>query len=169
MIDNCEVISGTKTCTGEALEYHVMVYLGEMRRRIRDIDALQWRIDDLENRAAGLKGVQYKPDPANPNVNADSILNCLAQLEEVQMRLGEEIALNLCEINQAWELCRPKISEERHILWLHYVQGMPWKKIAYALHVSDSTLFRMRRIGIEELYDAMPEEWRRDDAHKAAS
>ena len=155
------------TIDEDGMKHRVEAYLTDINKRIHDIDALRDRIDDIESQMSGLKGVQYKADPPNPNVNKDAALECMAMLEETHVRLYEEVALHFEEINHAWELCRPLVSENRYMLWLHYVQGMKWNKVARALNLTEATLFRKSKEGIEELYRAMPETARRDDEHKA--
>lgn len=152
--------------TFDAMEYHVLAYLDDIKGRIADVRACEERIAEIRHQM-GVRGTTYSGMPGPPNVYGDAIPDGLAMIEEQKSRYDDELAIHGAEIDHAWNLCRPHASENRHLLWLKYVQGMSWAKVARSIHVSNAAVYRMRTAGIEELYAAMPEEWRRDDAHKA--
>lgn len=149
----------TETITHDGKKYHVHAYLNDIRSRMDDIKACEQRIDEAERRL-GLMGVAYSDLPGDPNAYGDAIPDGVIRLIEARERLADEVALHNAEIDRAWELCRPQGSENRYLLWLRHVRGMAVGKVCKARCLSRARAYRMMSDGVEELYAAMPEEWR---------
>lgn len=151
--------------TFDGMEYHVLAYLDDIADRIKEIDRCRERIAEIES-DLGIHGIVYSDMPKSPNSYGGAIPDGVARLIEQRERHADALAVHADEIDRAWSLCGTGNAENRHVLWLKYVQGMPWSKIAVALHVSERHVYRMRVDGITELYDRMPERWRAN-SHEA--
>lgn len=148
-----------ETITFEGMEYHVLSYLGDIAGRIREIDHCKERLSEIESQL-DIHGIEYSEMPKSLNSYGDAIPDGIAKLIEQRERHADTVAVNADEIDRAWSLCNPRKSENRQVLWLKYVQGMSWSKIANAIHRSERQVYRMRVDGIAELYDLMPERWK---------
>ena len=148
-----------ETITFEGMEYHVLAYLVDIAGRVKEIDRIRERIAGIGN-GLGVRGIAYSGMPKSPSAYGRAVPDGVARLVEQRERHADALAANADEIDRAWSLCSPRISSNRQVLWLKYVQGMPWSKVAAALHVSERHVYRMRVDGITELYGRMPERWR---------
>lgn len=147
------------TITFEGMRTHVLLYLDDVRGRIKSIKAREEDIRDADRRL-GLMGVAYSDLPGGPSAYGDAVPDGVIRLMEARERYADELALHSEAVDEAYRLCRS--SEAMHALWLHHVQGMNWPQVAKALAMSESTVKRRRTIGTVELYRSMPEEWRRN-------
>ena len=147
------------TITFDGMKYHVLAYLDDIAGRIREIDHCEEGIADA-NRRLNVQGVKYSDAPSAPGADGSALPDGIAALIEARERHAATIAVNEDEIQRAWLLCNPRVSENRHVLWLYYIQGMPWKRVARAINKSERQVYRMQVDGITELYSAMPERWR---------
>ena len=109
--------------TFDAMEYHVLAYLDDIKGRIADVRACEERVAEIRHQM-GVRGTTYSGMPGPPNAYGDAIPDGLAIIEEQKSRYDDELAIHGAEIDQrASNLCRPHASENRHLLWLEYVHG----------------------------------------------
>lgn len=151
--------------TFDGMEYHVLMYLDDVAGRVRAIDACRERISEAEADLL-LHGITYSDMPGSPNAYGDAMPDGVIRLIEQRERHADAVAEHSAEVDRAWRLCMGGGSESMRVLWLYYVQGMPWSKVAKAVHYSERKVYAMRVDGIVELYYAMPDEWR-SEKHKA--
>ena len=135
----------------------VLDYLSYIRNISDTLKQIQERIEQQEA-ALGMLGISYSDLPKNPNLNTDKIPEGVIRLIE----LKEEWCGYYYEYSRDYEkakaLCLPAYIE-RHLLWLHYVDGKSWREVSKEVNYSRDYVQHLARDGITELYQLMPEQF----------
>lgn len=137
---------------------------------IRSIEAsLLAMEEDIENQRARIEygAVRYGRVGGRGALDVNKVPDGVARLMELRDQWLDEYAKHADELARAKALCRP-IYENRHTLWLRRVEGLTWATVARRAGVSITTCNRCERLGIQELYELLPEEFRRDAIPNAA-
>lgn len=140
----------------------------EYLRYVRSLEASMEAIEfDIarQNARLDLMGIPYGAMPSAPS--PDALPDGIARLCELRERWSEEYCAYSGDLERARELCRP-VHENRHVLWLHYVELQTWSLVARMKCFSERQVRKMGRAGVVELYYLMPEEFRRYSIPNAA-
>lgn len=130
-------------------------YIRSLKYALRDIEQ---EIEELEQTLI-LTGVSYQDTGGTASVSKDRLGDGVVKLIELKDNLAGEHAAHADELSHARNLCR--FSEPRQALWLSRVERMTYEQIAKELGYSKRTIRRMIGRGRRELYDVMPEYFRR--------
>lgn len=113
------------------------------------------------------QGLEYSPQPGNPNAYGDAIPDGLSRLQAMVEAYCAELAGYVAERQEAHEavsrIARP---ERREALRGHYLAGKTWERVCVDMGYSYDGMMKLRRGALCELYDLMPHRWR-DPLHRA--
>lgn len=145
--------------TLEYAKFCVEEYLvGKIKPLMLSIDDALMRIRECEERLQ-LVGIDYSKGMARGSVK-DRMGEGIVKLEQLHDELEIRIASAVDDVEHARSLC-PINEPQRHALWLHYIQGMPWGKAARAVGFSRSGLLDSAiKDGYRELAIMIPIEFR---------
>lgn len=143
----------------EVQRHCVTMYLQHMRYIHDDINYIKGRIEDIQNSLI-LTGVDFDKVGSCPSSSPDKIPEGLIRLNEMREELKNRLASYGLLLEKARDLCEPHYIARR-ALWLHYVEGMDWACVANSLGYSQPHIYAIRKAGICEIYELMPEEYRR--------
>lgn len=132
-----------------------------------ECDSLEDSIQELHDRAAGLKGMDYSTPAVSSSTSPDALPNAVIRVQdmvsELCARLGE-----LMEEQRAAEealACMQDVAG-REALRRHYLNGQTWEGTCVAMAYSWDGMMKLRRRALVELYGHMPAKWR-DPVHPA--
>lgn len=120
--------------------------------------------DEIERQKALLQplGVKYS-DSVSQNVSGDSMENGVIKLQEMiaeyTTELLEYVEQQRIAHEAVGELSKP---ERTKALTCHYLQGLTWEETCVKMSFSWHGMMKLRKKALIELYDHMPERWRRD-------
>lgn len=137
---------------------------------VRSLEASLLAIgEDIERQQARIElgAVRYGRIGGRSALDVDKVPDGVARLMELRDKWSAEFARYADYLTSAKAVCRP-IYENRYILWLHRVEGLKWDAVARRIGASTQTCRRAERMGVQELYTLMPEEFRRDAIPNAA-
>ena len=139
-------------CAGKYLDY-VSRLKGRVSFRINEIEEQKSKLEVL--------GVDYESSiskgcSTNDKV-PDGVLKLLEYIDWLDADLqiykdDMQIAINIIE-SLPTDLVEPARS--------HYIEGVPWATIERLTYYSHSAVMKKRKRILIEIYDRMPEEWRR--------
>ena len=135
---------------------------------IAGIDEAVTRLDESIRRteaALTLGAVRYRDMPGNPNTDPDGIPEGIARLEELKDRWEGDASAMAAEWATMLDFCMQ--STPRRICWLHYVDGLTWGRVARKVGYSQQHARRLAWQGINEIYEIVPESFRRSAIPKA--
>lgn len=132
-----------------------------------ECDSLEDSIQELHDRAAGLKGMDYSAPAVSSSTSPDALPNAVIRVQdmvsELCARLGE-----LMEEQRAAEealACMQDVAG-REALRRHYLNGQTWEGTCVAMAYTYDGMMTLRKRALAELYDHMPAK-RRDPMHPA--
>jgi len=135
---------------------------------IAGIDEAVSRLDESIRRteaALTLGAVRYRDMPGNPNTDPDGIPEGIAKLEELKDRWEGDASQMAAEWASMLDFCME--STPRRICWLHYVDGLTWGRVARKVRYEERQVRRLAWQGIDEIYNVVPEAFRRFAIPKA--
>lgn len=142
----------------EVMKLCVRAWLSDVRQRTVVIEDLSDRIRRVES-ALTLRGVRY--DTVGASSPTDSaISDGLAKLQELRLEWSDKVEECADYFREAYAVCGPEYPN-RYIVWLHDCEGMTWDKVARRVYASRSSVCDNAIKGYTEIYEVMPEEWRR--------
>ena len=128
-------------------------YLSQVQKLEYKIGRMKLRAEEYERLSLSLPGQNYDGVRVDGTRNLDAPfvkwLMKKCDLEQ-EIRVLEERLVNLkAEIM----LCIESISNEdyKSVLVLHYIENIGWRDIAERLYVSEATIFRWHRQGLNEI------------------
>lgn len=128
-------------------------YLSQVQKLEYKIGRMKLRAEEYERLSLSLPGQNYDGVRVDGTRNLDAPfvkwLMKKCDLEQ-EIRALEERLVNLkAEIM----LCIESISNEdyKSVLVLHYIENIGWRDIAERLYVSEATIFRWHRQGLNEI------------------
>lgn len=144
---------------GDVQKICVLNYLAEMKHLSETLSEIDEQIEKQTSKLEGLS-LSYSGMPGSPNANTDKLSNGVALL--IELREGWDAAYYSYarELEHARLLCLP-IYPERYLLWLHFVEGLTWRKVGEKVGYSPDHAQKLSHKGYEQLYQLMPERFRR--------
>lgn len=133
----------------------VLDYLSYIRNISETLKDIQSHIEQQEA-SLEMLGIGYSDLPKNPNTDTEKIPDGVIRLIE----LKEDWCAYYYDYSRDYEsakaLCLP-VFIERHLLWLHYVEGLTWRQVSRKVNYSQDYVQHLAKDGIRELYQLMPE------------
>lgn len=132
-------------------------YVSRLKGRV------SFRINEIEEQKSKLEvlGIDYESSIAQGSVTNDKVPDGVLKLIEyidwldADLQIykdGMQIAIGIIESLPS-DLVEPARS--------HYIEGVPWATIERLTYYSHSAVMKKRKRILIEIYDLMPEEWRR--------
>lgn len=143
----------------DVMGFCVYAYLEYVRGLRKSIDAVQEDLERLES-AADAVGLKLSDMPRAHEL-PDGLFSSVAAIAGARERLLMELFRYSSDYLDAAQMCRP-LYAERWAVWLHYIQGRTWKQVANMLRYSESWTRELAKRGVAEIYQQMPEDWRRE-------
>lgn len=143
-------------------------YLNHVRSLAVKIKSLQSEIDS--QRALLEDGAVSYAEKVSKSGNPKSFEEGVVELQELIEEFVTELAGYVDEQRTAHRAIR-KLGKPEHIAALtgYYVQGKTWREVCAKLGYSHDGMMTLRKRAIVEVYDVMPEQWRRDPIPNAIS
>lgn len=128
-------------------------YLMQVQKLEYKISRMKLRSEEYERLSHSIAGPNYDREPVSGTRNLDApfvkwILKKadldreIESLEEKLVNLKAEIMLTIEKLDS---------EDYKNVLVMHYINGLPFSEIAENLYVSESTVFRWHRCGLESL------------------
>lgn len=128
-------------------------YLMQVQKLEYKINRMKLRSEEYERLSHSIAGPNYDREPVSGTRNLDApfvkwILKKadldreIESLEEKLVNLKAEIVLTIEKLDS---------EDYKNVLVMHYINGLPFSDIAESLYVSESTVFRWHRYGLERL------------------
>lgn len=128
-------------------------YLMQVQKLEYKISRMKLRSEEYERLSHSIAGPNYDREPVSGTRNLDApfvkwILKKadldreIESLEEKLVNLKAEIMLTIEKLDS---------EDYKNVLVMHYINGLPFVEIAEKLYLSESTVFRWHRCGLESL------------------
>ncbi len=128
-------------------------YLSQIRKLEYKISRMKVRSEEYERLANSIAGPNYDREPVSGTRNQDApfvkwiLKKCdldreIESLEEKLVNLKAEVMLTIETLES---------EDYKNVLVMHYINGLSFGEIAEHLYVSESTVFRWHRYGLESL------------------
>lgn len=128
-------------------------YLMQVQKLEYKTSRMKLRSEEYERLSHSIAGPNYDREPVSGTRNLDApfvkwILKKadldreIESLEEKLVNLKAEIVLTIEKLDS---------EDYKNVLVMHYINGLPFSDIAESLYVSESTVFRWHRYGLESL------------------
>jgi len=119
------------------------------------IEKLQRQRDELESLAAGVRGTDYSKLPSRggePSTIADTVLGLVTMDQKIAGKVAEYTAA----VDEITEMIN-SLGDERlsTLLYMRYVQGERWEKIAVAINYTWRHTLRIHREAIKAITEKM--------------
>lgn len=141
---------------------------------LEHVRSLKARIDMLEEEIAPLRDMatatmDYR-ERVSGSPNPKRFEDAMVRLEELIAEYCTEMAGFVDEQHEAHvALSRMSRPEYSRALTSHYLLGKTWEMTCVEMGYSWQGMMKLRRRAIDEAYDLMPEEWRRNAIPNAAA
>lgn len=149
----------------ETMKICVEAYLEYVREIDSTLTAIDEEIARIEERLK-MRGVSLEAVSA-PGPGRDALPEGLAKAAELREEWDGAMARHGDELAEAKRLCLP-VHPRRRVLWLHQVERLTWDATGGEVGYSARQARRMAEDGVRELYELMPERWRREPIPNAA-
>lgn len=128
-------------------------YLMQVQKLEYKISRMKLRSEEYERLSHSIAGPNYDREPVSGTRSLDAsfvkwILKKadldreIETLEEKLVNLKAEVMLTIETLDN---------EDYKNVLVMHYINGMPFGEIAENLYVSESTIFRWHRYGLDSL------------------
>lgn len=117
----------------------------------RERDALSEMLEELESIMYGAKTPKLTGMPggtAQPGSEIERLAVKHAELLDSYRRKVDELATALDDIEKAITALQPR---ERTVIRLHYIQGLTWESVCYAMHYSWRQVHRIHAQALRSL------------------
>ena len=142
----------------EVMKHCVVSYLKAIRAKNAEIEELDARITKIES-SLRPKGIDFdKVGKSSPT--DETMPHGIASLIELRQRWNDVVAASKDDMSRAYDICRPE-HPNRWVIWLHIVEGRSWELVGRKMGYSADHVRRLARLGYAEIYEEMPEEYRR--------
>lgn len=142
-------------------------YLEHIRSLKARIDSLQEEIEPLREMAGTTMDYRERVSGSpNPKAFEDAVI----RLQELIADYCTEMAEFVDEQRIAHEVMR-RLSRPEYgrALTAHYLTGKTWERCCVDMDYSWQGMMKLRRNAIDDVYDLMPEQWRRQSIPNAAA
>ena len=150
----------------EFMRESVRRWLGGLREGEMKLKQLEQRIVDYRARLELLKAVDYSNASVSTSATNDTMGAAVAMLEEMTEEWQTEVAHVSQDLAEAYRIM-DKSSIAGYAVCLHDLIGMHWDDVAIQISYSIRAVHLITDRGYAELYDVMPEYWRREVYPKA--
>lgn len=139
----------------------VLSYLDYIRSLSNEMRAANEMLETYRSRME-VGGVSYDHEGSSPSVNPDTLLNMVANFQELSRKWVDTVDRCTRDLDQARSLMMPSKGIERDWAWRHYVERDQWKTIGKAEHMTDSGIRMAVFRSLGDIYDDpdFPDEWR---------
>ena len=128
-------------------------YLLQVSKLEYKISRMKLRSEEYERLSHSISSPKYDNEPVSGTRNLEApfvkwiMKKCdldreIEALEEKLLNLKAEIMLTIETLDN---------EDYKNVLVLHYINGMPWEKIANKLYVSRRTVYRWHEQGLKEI------------------
>lgn len=143
----------------DVMRFCVKSYLSHMRLIKDDIREIEIRIREIKDRL-GVMAVDYSKDAVSTSSDGDRIGEAIAHIEELQEELSVRIINYQNLLADAQDMCQPHYVG-RYAMWLHEVEQREWEYVGRIIGYSERQTRTIAEGGLREIYELMPEEYRR--------
>ena len=133
-------------------------YMRHVKREEGRLEALEQRIACLRD-SITLGAQRMRETPAAPGPH-DRVGDGVARLLELAAEWADTCGDIHREYGALMAFCFE--SEPRRMIWAHYMEGKPWPIVAARFGYSLRGTYYISGRGAVEIWDWMPEEWRRN-------
>lgn len=133
-----------------------LTYISTIDEQIRELEI---RIRDIRQRL-DLMGVSFDGDSVT-TTGGDRIADTVARIIDSEQEWCDRINLYHDEIQRVRDWCMP-CHVGRWAMWLYTVERRSWAYVARIIGYSVRHTKRLADKGACELYELIPEQWRRD-------
>ena len=142
-------------------------YLDHVRSLRMRIDALQEEIEPLrEMVGTTMDNRERVSGSTNPKAFEDAVIKLQDLIADYCTEMAEFADEQQAAHDVMRKLSRP---EYRRALTAHYLVGKTWERCCVDMDYSWQGMMKLRRNAIDEVYDLMPEQWRRNAIPNAAA
>jgi len=134
----------------------VAAYLEHIRQLDESRRALEENMERLES-SLSLGAIRYTDAPAGGS--GDRLGDGVARLLELREQWGSVVLDASKEYGEAMAYCFQTVP--RRFCWMHWVEGASWTALAARTSYHPKSCMRIAREGLMDIYNWMPEEWRR--------
>lgn len=143
----------------EVMRICVKAYLHHMRHIDDDIREIKLRIEQVKDRMK-VCGIDYSKITVTTSTEGDTIGASIALLQELKSEFDDRIIHYQKLYEDAKDLCQPHFVG-RYAIWMHEVERREWEYVGRVIGYEERQARRIADGGIRELYELMPEEYRR--------
>lgn len=148
----------------EVIRICVRAYMRHIRMINDDVRVIAERISEIRT-TVELTGVSFDSQ-GSASSTGDKMADGVARL----VQMSEEFSLAIdrldSEYKTAFLWCQPE-NVGCYAVWLHDVEGMQWRIVGELTGYSEKHIPRIADKGYRELYDLIPEEYRRSSIPNA--
>lgn len=142
-------------------------YLDDLKATMGKMDSIREDIELL--RDVGTTTMDYH-ERVSSSPNPKKFEDRMLRLREKEDKWDEELEEFLEKIDVAHDVFLSMRNRDgARALNLHYMQGKTWEMVCVEMGYSYGGMMKLRRRAVDEVYDLMPEEWRRNTIPNAAA
>lgn len=142
-------------------------YLDHVRSLRMRIDALQEEIEPLREMVGTAMDYRERVSGSpNPKAFEDAVIKLQDLIADYCTEMAEFVDELLVARSVVRGLSRPGY---RTAIELHYIDGTPWTIVCEVMGYTKDGMMTLRRKAVDEVYDLMPEQWRREPIPNAAA
>lgn len=135
-------------------------YLDRIRSLKTHIDSLRERIEPLREMVGTTMDYRERVATSpNPRAFEDAVIRLQDLIADYCTEMAEYAEEQHVAYGVTRRLSRP---EYRIAVEMHYIDGKPWTTVCESMGYTKDGMMTLRRKAIDEVYDLMPEQWRRD-------
>lgn len=149
--------------TDDFKRYAAEMYAEHVRQMKLKSDALEFDVNSMRESLTGVRGMTYTGMPTSPNSYGDAIPDGVAKLEDMISESITALTEWLDVKRTACECFSTLDANSYALLTYHYANALTWSETAERMGYSyEHVIRRLKPAALRGLYDAMPEEWRRN-------
>ena len=142
-------------------------YLNDLKAAMGKMDSIREDIELL--RDVGTATMDYH-EHVSSSPNPKKFEDRMLRLREKEDKWDEELKEFLEKIDVAHDVFLSMRNRDgARALKLHYMRGKTWEMTCVEMGYSYGGMMKLRRRAVDEVYDLMPEEWRRQPIPNAAA
>lgn len=142
-------------------------YLDHVRSLRMRIDSLQEEIEPLREMVGTTMDYRERvASSPNPKAFEDAVIRLQGLIADYCTEMAEYVEEQRVAHDVMRGLSKP---EYRRALTSHYLGGRTWERCCVDMDYSWQGMMKLRRNAIDEVYDLMPEQWRRNAIPNAAA
>lgn len=132
-------------------------YVSRLKGRV------SFRINEIEEQKSKLEvlGIDYESSITQGSVTNDKVPDGVIKLIEYIDWLDADLQIYKDDMQIAIGIIESLPSDLVEPARSHYIEGVPWATIERLTYYSHSAVMKKRKRILIEIYDLMPEEWRR--------